>query len=288
MSKFLSYVQLLLKHLVCDNIFISLVAVCMSWGTNSIFHLTLDPNYYLVLFFATLSSYSLHWYFTDITIDQIAISTNQFRNRFNNKKVLIYLFIFSSVGFVYYLILHQDWIIYLLPAMIATLIYSAPKFPIKKLKNLEGKALAKTFYLAAVWIYTTNIVPFLISKQSIIFSIIIYLIANFIFIYVICLLFDYRDQHKDQMKFILINTNKHFDKIIIALTIVFSFLIGLLVLLKLPLHIIFGLSSCYVFLLATISFSKRTRSDYWFYLVLDGLMCLPSLLGILMHCLFNK
>lgn len=260
----------------------------MSWGTSILFDLSLDLPYYLILFFATVSSYCLHWYFTESTIDKYQASPNQFRGSFKNKNILIFLFAFSSIGFLYFLFLNQEWIIYLLPAVVATIIYSAPKFPIKKLKNLEGKALAKTFYLAAVWIYTTNIVPFLITKKSIHYSTIIFLIANFIFIYVICLLFDYRDQYKDQMKFILINTYKHFDKIIFCLTIIFILLVIILLIIHQSLSIIIGLVLSYTFLYATISYSKKTKSDYWFYLVLDGLMALPSLLGMLFHTLFNK
>lgn len=286
MSNWASYFNKILMHFLCNNIFISIVAVCMSWGTNVLFDLSLDMNYYIVLFFATLSSYCLHWYFTELTINQTSI--NQFRSSLKNKNSLLFLFFISSIGFLYFLLLNQEWIIYLSPAVIATIIYSAPKFPIKKLKNLEGKALAKTFYLAAVWIYTTNIVPFLISNKSIHFPIIIFLIANFIFIYVICLLFDYRDQYKDQMKFILINTNKHFDEIILCLTIIFILLVIILLILHQSLSIIIGLVLSYIFLYATISYSKKTKSDYWFYLALDGLMALPSLLGILLHTLFNK
>ena len=71
-------------HFLCNNIFISIVAVCMSWGTNVLFDLSLDLNYYIVLFFATLSSYCLHWYFTELTINQTSI--NQFRSSLKNKK----------------------------------------------------------------------------------------------------------------------------------------------------------------------------------------------------------
>lgn len=279
-----------IHYVICSNLFISAIATIMSYGANNLLDLHLHSNYFLFVFFATLSSYCLHWYFTEIKKETVSIELNQFRNNYtiNNRKLLFVQFSISSLMSLFCMWKQQEIIIYVLPAIIATLIYSAPKFPIKSLKNLEGKALAKTFYLAAVWIYVTNIVPILLSGIHWNIEIIIYLLANFTFLYVICLLFDYRDQHKDQIKYILIDTNKHFNKIIFALSCIFILLSSLLVYLEFSLAIILGLFFTYTFLILTLAKSTQTKSDYWFYFVLDGLMALPSLLGMLFFILFDK
>ena len=279
-----------MHYAICSNLFISAIATIMSYGANNLLDLDLHPTYFLFVFFATLSSYCLHWYFTEIKKENLSIELNQFRNKYtiNNRKLLFVQFVIASLGSLYCMWKQQEIIIYVLPAIVATIIYSAPKFPIKALKNLEGKALAKTFYLAAVWIYVTNIVPILLSGIQWNLEIIIYLLANFTFLYVICLLFDYRDQYKDQIKYILIDTNKHFNKIIFVLSCIFVLLSIALIYLEFSLAIILGLFFTYTFLLLTLRKSTQTKSDYWFYFVLDGLMALPSLLGMLFFILFNK
>jgi hypothetical protein len=282
--------RLFVHYVICSNLFISAIATIMSYGANNLLDLDLHPNYFLFVFFATLSSYCLHWYFTEIKKENLSIELNQFRNIYtiNNRKLLFVQFVIASLASLYCMWKQQEIIIYVLPAIVATLIYSAPKFPIKALKNLEGKALAKTFYLAAVWIYVTNIVPILLSGIQWNLEIIIYLLANFTFLYVICLLFDFRDQDKDQIKYILMDTNKHFNKIIFVLSCIFVSLSSVLIYLEFSLAIILGLFFTYAFLLLTLTKSTQTKSDYWFYFVLDGLMALPSLLGMLFFILFNK
>lgn len=262
----------------------------MCFGTSYLFDLQIDAHYFLFVFFATLSSYSLHWYFTEIKSEKLIDAQNQFRNQYtvHHRKLLFSQFVIASICSLYLLYFQKEIILYVSPAIVATFVYSAPKFPIKALKNLEGKALAKTFYLAAVWIYVTNIIPFLLSNTKWTIDIIIFLLANFTLLYVICLLFDYRDQHKDQIKYILIDTNKYFNKIIFALSCIFILLCITLIYFKFSFAIIFGLAFTYAYLLLTISKSTKTTSDYWFYFVLDGLMALPSLLGVIIHYLLNK
>ncbi len=280
----------LFHYLICSNIFISAIATLMSFGTSLLFDLKIDSVYFLFVFFATLSSYSLHWYFTEIKSDKYIDTEDQFRNHYtiHHRKLLFSQFLIASVTSIYLLYLQKEIIAFAIPAIIATFIYSAPKFPIKALKNLEGKALAKTFYLAAVWIYVTNVIPFLLSNTKWTVDIIIFLLANFTFLYVICLLFDYRDQHKDQIKYILIDTNRYFDKIIFTLTCIFGILIIAMIYFKGSIDIMIGLMATFIFMLVTLKKSTHTKSDYWFYFVLDGLMALPSLLSVIIHYLLNN
>jgi hypothetical protein len=262
----------------------------MSFGTSFLFDLKIDSVYFLFVFFATLSSYSLHWYFTEIKSDKYIDSKDQFRNHYtiHHRKLLFSQFLIASVTCIYLLYLQKEMIAFAIPAIIATFIYSAPKFPIRALKNLEGKALAKTFYLAAVWIYVTSVIPFLLSNTKWTSEIIIFQLANFTFLYVICLLFDYRDQHKDQIKFILIDTNLYFNKIIYTLTCIFGLFIIAMIYLKGSIGIMIGLMASFIFMLVTLKKSTQTKSDYWFYFVLDGLMALPSLLGVIIQYVLNN
>jgi hypothetical protein len=157
-----------IHYVICSNLFISAIATIMSYGANNLLDLHLHSNYFLFVFFATLSSYCLHWYFTEIKKETVSIKLNQFRNNYtiNNRKLLFVQFSISSLMSLFCMWKQQEIIIYVLPAIIATLIYSAPKFPIKSFKNLEGKALAKTFYFSSCVDLCYQYSPYFIKWHS--------------------------------------------------------------------------------------------------------------------------
>ena len=169
----------------------------------------------------------------------------------------------------------MSWTAYLLPTLFLTLFYTAPKFPIKLFKHLHGKALAKTFYLSFVWVYTTCILPFKITATPINHESLFYIITQFVFFYIICLLFDYKDRHEEKIPFLFIDTNKHIIKIILLLMVV-----PIITLIVLPnttlIHqLSIGFLLSYWFLLYTLPESLHSKHDYWFYGLLDSWMIAP-------------
>ncbi len=278
-----NYVIKLSQFIIGSNLYISIVSFIMILGINIQFNYVLNTEYAIFIFFSTLSSYNLHWYFTEIPKNKAHIVEGQFRNNFNveYKNTILGLFIISSLISIYILWMNQHWIQYVLPAIIATLIYSAPKFPSKQFKKLEGKAYVKTFYLAAVWLYVTNILPMLLNGTYLDINMILYLLANYIFIYIICLLFDYRDQENEELNYIFINNIKYFESVISILIVLFMILIMMMLVVEISFSIILSILIPFILLYTLIAKSKRTKSDYWYYFILDGLMCAPSIIIII-------
>ena len=193
-------------------------------ATVQLFQLSLNPAYYWFVFLATLTSYSLHWFFTNDIYDTISeILPGQFRALKNQqlKPILFIFFLLGSFALIFLLRSYPISFTYILPAAIATLFYTAPKIP--AFNKLEGKALGKTIYLSAIWVYVTVLLPFECANQKMHASAWWYLICQFCFVYIICLLFDYRDQQKDKLNYVLLNTIKHFDIILIVISLVFHF-----------------------------------------------------------------
>lgn len=281
----INYLKKIFDYIIGSNIYISIISIIICIGTMKLFKLELNRDYIILVFFATLSSYSLHWYFTKFHDIADSVNYNQFRYEFNkkNKKILFTQFVLSFFVCIYILWLHQNWLLYILPAALATLIYSAPKYPVKILKYLEGRALIKTFYLAAVWIYVTNIIPIILSVVALSFTMVVYLIENFILIYIICLLFDYRDREKEKIKYIFIDNVKHFKKIIIYLSLLFLLLIIGITFFTKSIIIVLPILIPFIILYSTLSHSITTKSDYWYYFFLDGLMCSPSIIIIILN-----
>jgi hypothetical protein len=265
------------------------VATVMTFGTIRLFEIHVDPDFYILVFFSTLSSYCLHWYFTieDLIIEH---KISEIRLTWNSKykRILLLLFIISLfiIGFVF--LIRPKWIFFFIPTAIATLIYTAPKLPIPVFKKLEGKALAKTFYLTTIWTYVTCILPLQVSAVKINELVVFYISCQFLFIYLICLLFDYRDHKKDNLNFILINTNKHFNKIFYLVSALFILILSVFYFSSHKGLMTLGLLIGFLTVYSTLKKSINTRSDYWYYFNLDGLMAVPAIVYTLLTFLLNN
>src|SRR5882724_6327018 len=127
-----------------------------------IIHQPPDINLLFFVFFATICSYSFHWYLTshsEIPSERIGW-TNKFRY------VHVLLFIVGICGAAYFffpLIKHWFW---LALSAIITFLYSAPKIPQKYFRALRKIAIGKTIFLAFVWMYATTILPIIISGKE--------------------------------------------------------------------------------------------------------------------------
>jgi hypothetical protein len=262
------------------------VAVLLFGGTVQTFYLPVSQPYYWLIFISTLSSYSLHWFFTADTTP--IISSTHFRSYRNKqlKSILLFLFLITSVCIVYFLRSYPLSIRYFIPAALATLFYTAPKIPF--FQKLEGKAFGKTLYLTIIWVYVTCILPFELANQFISESAWWYIGCQFNFIYLICLLFDYRDQQKDKLNYILLNTYKHFKALVIVISLAFSVSVFFFYTTSHQVEFSLGIVIAFLFLLINITKSIKSQSDYWFYLVLDGLMCAPAIISGIFHYLLNK
>lgn len=259
--------------------FISIVSTCISFTTSYLFHLQVNYIFFAIIFLSTFSSYNLHWYFTrEVNEENAFIEERSIWNQ-KNKSTIFIGFALSSFLLLFILFTNSKYIIYFIPAAIATFLYTAPKLPINFLKQLEGKAWAKTAYLSATWLYVTCILPFLIAGFKMNLSTVKFMLINFIYFYLICLLFDYRDRKKEEVNIILIDNKKYFKSIYWGTT---GFL-GLLFLYNFQVnqtHLLAG----YIcgLLLLTLSYKKSTSdpTDKWYYFVLDGLMMLPGLINL--------
>lgn len=280
----IKFLKRLFEYLLYTNFFISLVSTTMCYGTATIFNLTMHSEVYLIIFFSTLSSYNIHWYFS-IPDNNLALTERLVWQKLNSKLIL-FISIFSSCIVIYLLGLHANNIKYFMPAAIATGVYTAPKIPIKLFNKLEGKALAKTTYLTLIWLYVTLILPFLLSNIKFNNSHMIYIASNFLYIYLICLLFDYRDRDKDSIKYIFINTNKYFKIIYWSLTLALTLCIVIGFVMGLTSYILIGLLLSILFLSLGYNKSINQPTDLWYYFVLDGLMMLPAIITLTLFVLF--
>jgi len=168
-------------------------------------------------------------------------------------------------------------------AVVLTFLYSAPKIPLPFFRFLKQVAVGKTIFLAMVWVYVTAVLPVYLAgiehfdDQRKWFA-----ASRFFLVYAICILFDFRDRFDDKQEGIRTIVN-YFDEPAVNRLFQFSvvafifFTLGLYfsgaTLLQVIILLVPG-----ILLMALYPKAKQSRSDYLYYVVLDGLMALSAMI----------
>ncbi len=276
----------LARWLVYSNLFIALCAVAMSWLSLHLFRLDAPASLLPFIFFASICSYSFHWYLSTDLSDQ----SPRLRWLARYRVVHLYMLIAGLGGSVYYGLALLPWWPWLTVAAIFTFLYSAPKIPHPLFRQLRRVALGKTIFLALVWTFVTTVLPLVVSDSGWQAGYSLFTGSRFFLIYAICILFDYRDRQYDRsigIRSLITWLSERQIGWLFALSLILyaSLTIGLLK------H---NVASTYIVLLLLPGFltalsyriALRNFADMLYYAWLDGLMALSALMiGLL--CLMN-
>lgn len=266
------------NYFIFGNFFIALCAVVMFWQANNMFALNIDPYFIPFIFFSTLCSYSLHWSLTKhLNPDSARLNWTS-----RHKKFLIGLFIISFICTDITFIPIARFYMTLLPLAFITFMYTAPKIPLKPFLFIRKIAVLKTTYLTLVWVFTTSVLPVLVSGSAWKYETTLFVVNRFFLIYPICVLFDYRDREEDRLEGIKNIATALSSR---GLDYVFSICMILNLLSAFMFQNVFGnwfyTAICIVpalLLIFTYRISKNSKSDLWFYFYLDGLMALSGVI----------
>lgn len=268
---------------VYSNLFICLCAVVMAWQTSYVFSaVPPTPEFLCFVFFASLCSYSFHWYLTPA---DPGLPGSRSRWLEKHRKIHLPLFIAGLAGAVcsaLFLLGHWHW---LAISAAITFLYSAPKIAHPWFRSLRKIALAKTVFLAFVWMYVTTILPMQVGRQG--WSTAFYLFAGsrFFLIYAICIIFDYRDKDHDRSvgirSLITWLSDQNITRLFIVSLILFAACTGSLLAYGFPSWLVAVLALPGILTAVLYRYALRNRSDVLYYFVLDGLMALSSILTML-------
>jgi 4-hydroxybenzoate polyprenyltransferase len=266
---------------IYSNLFIAICAVLMVAQTfDLLLHQSPDYHFMGFVFFSTICSYSFHWYLTS----QSVLPSSRIGWLQRNRKFHVAFFFIGLAGsaiFFYFLLPHWPW---LLLAATITFFYSAPKIPHRYFRALRLVAIGKTIFLAFAWMYVTTILPVIISGAEWNTGDTLFTISRFFLIYSICILFDYRDREDDKasgVRSLITYLNERSIAVLFMFSIV-VFAASTLLLLKYD-HKLVSVIALLIPGLITASLynvARRNFSDIFFYLVLDGLMALSSILTL--------
>ena len=263
-----------LNTLVYANVFIALCALSQVLLTYHLFPIPInfDNNSYLLfVLLATYLQYNVQRGYYIVNHGNSKSPRSQWIIR--HKKIMGYS-IGASLIVLLFLCNKLSWLsigIMVGAEIISTLYYLQPF-------NLRRHGYIKPFLISAVWVISCVLVP-LIENQLLTTHSVWFLLSQFVFISVLCMLFDIKDNDKDYISGVNTYANRfgvNATKIICALLIVIGF--TCFYIFKNNASSLIGSVILRLMLLLTILYTNDKRHAFYYYLWVDGLLIIQTLL----------
>lgn len=252
--------------LLYSNVIVTVAAATMAFRTFRLAGLAVDPWVISLIAAATLAVYALHSLAPDERPDGS-------RARWNRKaRGYHQLCLTVSLAAVIPLFLRiPGQLILILPAFLLTLYYMAASL-------LHFPVHGKTMLLAITWTYATMIMPLLLAGHVPASSLILPAsILESSYIYLICLFFDHRDASVDMPRHWSLNTPRRIHVVMLMTAMAFLVAFFWAWMAGWPRSWLIIKAMLMFILIATSRYSLQTRSDVWYYGVLDGMMALDAI-----------
>lgn len=265
----------LTKVLVYANVWIALCAFAQVLFTQLLFKIPIDYNGISYLVMVGLSTYLQYNLQRGYMIDQQNVYTDRSQWLLKNKKLML-----ISNGLALLIILFLCWslswtsIYIMVGAEVISMLYFMPPF------NLRKYGYFKPFLISAIWVISCIVVPLIENKliAAEVSGAWYFVIAQFLFISVLCLLFDINDAESDKRNGVNTYANRFGINITKAIGIVLLFAASLAV------HYAFKnkqqIITYVAFMLLSIILvlmTKKGRHAFYFYLLIDGLLIMQPI-----------
>ncbi|MEP7164055.1 MAG: hypothetical protein ABI741_05130 [Ferruginibacter sp.] len=261
------WLQFILSH----SIFISFCAAALCYQTFWLLHIPVNVFIYGMVFFATLSSYNFYWLISKYYFSDTRRPRRFLLKHFSNT----FIFSIAGLGLLYCLYFLPAIIPTVSIAVLLTLLYSLPLWPFKRLAFTRKAGFLKTVLLAFTWTYVTVMIPanaFFINSLSIG----LLFVARFLFMLMLCIIFDSRDINVDKIHSLRsLATDVSHKALRVIMAIVFMLYLAAGFLLRyyfddnaqLIAFFITGLITLLVYLL-----SLKKQGYFFYYFLVDGMM----------------
>lgn len=270
-----------LHFILSHSFFISICAFFLGWQSYILLHIPVDFNVCLLIFFATLGSYNFYWLLSKYHFNDKRGLANFLVKNISN--VLVLLSATTGLFFLRHLVtglLHE-----IIIAVLLTLAYSVPLWPVKSLSFTRKAGFLKTVLLAFTWTYVTIFIP--VSNASLTWSkpLLLLFTARFMFMLMLCIIFDSRDVAIDKIR-----------GLSSLATVIGRKTMGILIMVVLTLYLAAGLllrlyfeSGIQVFsfmltglaVLLVYRLSLKKQGYFFYYFGVDGLMLFSAITTIL-------
>ena len=261
------------------------VAFCIE--TNLLLHLPLNSfSFYCFVFGATIAQYNLHYLVKKTAVRNSQRLAWSLKNKNLHKILLgagIALILFSFFSFR----LHHFIIMPVLG--IIAFLYTFPVIPLGKKKRIKDYGFIKIITLAILWTLVTvwfPVVNFPVEKNIFVFV----FLKRFVFMFVLCLLFDMRDieiDRKENINTIAVFLDRKRSYLLAYITL------AVFIVLSVIQFYYFGDKGVLIAMLLsaaatffTVALTKKSNSDFVYLAGIDGMMLLQALLVYLIGLKF--
>jgi hypothetical protein len=245
--------------------------------TSISFNLELDPFLLVFIFFSTISSYDLHSIFHALPVSE----SKRIDWLRSNRKALIYSFVISTIAALLTLAWKIEIWYWVVPNAILTLLYSLPRIFPRSGRFLKYIQLYKAFYLAFVWTLVTVFLPYPVNA-GINMYLLVFSISRYLFILQVCLLFDYRDKYlllpENRLSILKFINDRNFSKLVIGVMFAVWLTIGIQLYFIPNMKTLWSMIFAELILIILFRKSKNLQSDYWYNIVVDGLLLIPGII----------
>jgi 4-hydroxybenzoate polyprenyltransferase len=241
--------------------------------------LHLPINYYLIafVFFATLCSYNFH-YILAAGLGNQKLSIRLLYKRHTSFLILIA----GAAGAVFFFNSAHILIMNVFVAVLFTLVYSMPLLPFAQLDFAKRAGFLKTMLLAFTWTFVTAYFPLAQHGLQFTTSGILILAKRFLFMLMLCIIFDNRDVNVDKIHGLHSlatdlspKTMRWLIGIVFALLFVLNFFLGRQ---AVSYRQVAALQLSALITLVIYFFSRKKQDYFFYYFIVDGMMVLMVLL----------
>ena len=262
-----------------SSIFIAVCAVAFCMETNILLGLPLNNiSFYLFVFGATLAQYNLHYLVKSIAVkDSHRLAWSQRHKQLH----LVLLVIGIILIFISFFSFHLKHFIILAAMGTVSFLYSFPFLPFEKKKRIKDYGLLKIMTITLLWTAVTvwfpvNSMPFDLNLFWLVFA------KRFVFMFILCLLFDIRDvdiDRQENINTLAVQLGKKKSYLTSYLLLVLFVVLAIIQYWYLPqTGFLWGMLLSALITLWIIECTKKNNSDYIYLAGIDGMMLVQALL----------
>lgn len=273
------WIKKISEFILFGSIFIATCAVGFCIETNILLGVPLNNfSFYCFVFGATLVQYNLHYLVKKTAVqdsERLAWSQKNSNIHLSLLVVGIVLIFYSFFSF------HLQHFMILICLGLVSLLYSFPLIPFGKRKRIKDYGFLKIITLALLWTIVTVWFPVNDMKVETTLFIFVF-VKRFVFMFILCLLFDLRDIEIDRKEKIntlaVILGKKRSYFLSYTLLIVFVLLSYSQYLYHPQTDFFIAMLASAAATFATMEITRRTNSDFIYLAGIDGMMLVQAAL----------
>ena len=272
-------IKKLSEFILFGSIFIAACAVGFCMETSVMLGAPLNSfSFYCFVFGATLVQYNLHYLVKKTAVrdsDRLAWSLRNKNIHFVLLVAGIILILFSFFNF------HLKHFAILICLGVVALLYSFPFLPFGKKKRIKDYGSFKIITLALLWTIVT--VWFPVNDVDVNTTLFIFIfIKRFVFMFILCLLFDIRDaeiDRKENINTLAVILGKKRSYLLSYILLIVFIILSFAQYFYLPqTGFLIAMLISAIATLATIEITKKNNSDFIYLAGIDGMMLVQALL----------